>query len=479
MKRITVLILAVQLLAISLVLPVANAQTAVGASIGASGSGYAAPAGIDSSNPATIVSPPMPIVPPMDSGFIEFNNLTIENVSGTNPPAEILASNPSVYPMMGASSAGTGVSAPATPSVTLPAVSAAVPSAVAVSSAPAPATASTCFQFETQDSANGNAIACPTPPTTTTTTTTTPTPQTTTASPSPTTPAPTPTTAVPAVGTNIASPTIYPPTYPVYQPYRIEVDASTHLSLNDRTVATLSDFSSGDQINVFGYYNSDGSIQAYLIRDLSKPAQDEFLQLNNVELVSISTSTNPAALVVTQTQGYPCYGFGIDGAANEQSIACPLGVSAVSNSPALQNISVPAALAPDWQMLRKYVITVDTQTTILDSNRTALSLSDLQVGDSLNIYGDTTDNGQTLIADIVRDLSVPATPSNYSGNVTQVNADGSFVIQTSNGQTVTVQNPVQVGAAVQLSGLLDRLTNVLSQVSDINFGRTAIYNTPY
>ena len=94
---------------------------------------------------------------------------------------------------------------------------------------------------------------------------------------------------------------IYP--YPIrYQPYRIEVDATTELSLRDRTSAGLSDFAAGDQINVFGYYNTDGSIQAYLVRDLSKPMQTQSLQLNNIEIVSLSGTSTPATIAVTQEE---------------------------------------------------------------------------------------------------------------------------------------------------------------------------------
>jgi hypothetical protein len=360
-----------------------------------------------SSSPAIIYSPtggpisaPGPVMPPTASGFIQFNNLTVDSISGTSIPAEIVASNANVYPVA-------------------------------------------CSQFNGQDSAAGAPIPCPAVL------------------------APSTSSSGSSGVAGSSGPAL--PTYPTYQPYRIEVSAATSLMLRDRTVATLSSFSAGDEINVFGYYNSDGSIQAYLIRDLSKPAQDQFIQLNNVELISISTSTTPATLVVTQSQGYPCYGFGVGGT-EKQSIACPMGAQANTNNSALNNISVPAALAPNWEMLRKYVITVDSQTIILDSNRTTLSLSDLQAGDSLNIYGDTMDNGQTLNADIIRDLSIPAAPSTYAGKVTQVNTDGSFIIQTNDGQTITVQNPIQVGATIQLTGLLSRLTNALSQVSDIYLG---------
>lgn len=418
MKKIIITVVAAQFLGAILALPIVNAQTAV------SGYGYAAPSGVATSGPAVIVSPPMPIVPPVDSGFVQFNNLTVESVSASNPPAEILASNPNIYTVMGTTN---GTAIPSTPSVmAAPSVS--------------------CLKFDTQSSASGRAISCPTPPSSTTTTL-----QFATGT---------------ATGGTSASPMIYPP-YPFrYQPYRIEIDASTQLILRDRTVATLASFSSGDQINVFGYYNTDGSIQAYLVRDLSKPAQDEFLQLNNVELISVSTNTTPTTLVVAQIQNYPCYGFGINGT-TKQSIACPMGISAATNGSALQNLSVPAALMPSWQSLKKYVIVMDAQTILLDSNRTKLSLTDLQVGDQMNIYGNTTDNGQTLHADIVRDLSLPATPTTYSGTIKQVNTDGSFVIQTGDGQTITVPNPIQIGSTVQLTGLLDRLTNLLSQISNI------------
>jgi hypothetical protein len=265
-------------------------------------------------------------------------------------------------------------------------------------------------------------------------------------------------------------PNIYLYPHPVQtQAYRIEVDASTELYLRDRTPATLSDFAAGDQINLYGYYNADGSIQAYLVRDLSKPSESEFIQLNNVDLVSISAATTPATLVVAQQSMYPCYGFGASGNA-KQSIACPMGVqsspSSVSNS-ALQNVQVPSALMPIWNTARKYVVNVDAQTILLDSNRTNLQLSDLRVGDELNVYGETTDNGQTLNADIVRDLSIPATPQTYSGTVTQVNSDGSFVFHTNDNRDITVQNIVQPGALLQLTGLLNRLQNALSQVTSI------------
>ena len=374
---------------------------------------------------AAIASPPVPIPPPnsSDTGFIQFNNLTVQSVSASNPPAEIVANAPGIVPMMstyGASAAGGQ---------------------------------GTCYKFDSQDAARGSAIACP-------------------QTESVNAPASAPSEPSGSSGQGTMM-------YPIrYQPYRIEVSATTNLYLRDRTAANLSDFTAGDQINVFGYYNADGSIQAYLIRDLSKPAQSQFMQLNNVQLVSVAANTVPTTVVVAQNQGYPCYGFDAQGG-NRQSIACPMGLVAPSTGSAMgsamQNIVVPPSLAPIWNVTRKYVINIDSKTVLLDRSRTQVALSDLKPGDEMNIYGDTMDNGQTINADIVRDLSLPATASTYSGKISQVNADGSFVIQTNDGQTITVPNPVRAGATVQITGLLDRISNVLSQVTNMIIGTNAIF----
>jgi hypothetical protein len=380
---------------------VANAETA---GVNAAGSATAAPGVIVYPSPMPPIPEPVPPPPNKDSGFLQFNELSVESVSGVNPPAEILAINPNIQTLT-----------------------------------PTPfATPLKCYRFDTEGSASGNATACPTPA----------------AVPS------TPTTG----GSNSTSIAPFR-----YAPYRIKVDGSTRLMLRDRMTATLADFVAGDRINVFGFYNTDGSIQAYLIRDLSKPVQKEYFQLNNAELVSISGMAVPTTLVVLQRQNYPCYDFGANGDAKASAI-CPMGLDSTSGSPVTKNLQVPTSLAPIWNLARKYVVNVDAQTVILNRNRTQLSLSNLKVGDELNIYGATSDNGQTIDADIVRDLSLPVVASAYSGTVTQVNADGSFVIQNGDGRMITVQSPIQVGVTVQLKGVLDSLSNVISQVSSIVIG---------
>ena len=285
----------------------------------------------------------------------------------------------------------------------------------------------------------------------------------------------------PSDAVGITGPCPTPPQLPssTTASYRIEISATTELMLNDRTPASLSDFAQGDQINVYGYYNTDGSVQAYIVRDTSKPAVTQTMQLDNVTLNSISGTSIPATLTVTQATGAPCYGF--TGNTPAAVIACPLGVSSFSANSATANVTALPSLASNWQALRKYVVTVDTRTIILDRNRTPLSLSSLNPGDSLNIYGESNDNGQTITADIIRDLSIPAvapTASAYTGTVTAVNADGSFVIQTNNGQVLTVQNPVTVGQTVTVRGLLNSSSSTISSVSQIMIGGTIFLPQP-
>jgi hypothetical protein len=250
--------------------------------------------------------------------------------------------------------------------------------------------------------------------------------------------------------------------YPEERTYRIKIDASSKLLLRERTSATLSDFSAGDKINVFGYYNSDGSITAYMVRNLTKPVVQQTLQLNNVTLVSVSGN----ALAVVQEVYTPCRYY-LNGAPTD-NIACPMGVSGFEANAATKSVQKPDFIS-NWQNARKYVVNVDAQTVILDRNRGKLAVTDLRIGDKLNIYGDTADNGQTITADIVRDLSLPPAVSTYSGTVSAVNADGSFTVQTEAGTLITVKNPFSVGSKIKITGLLDS-ANILSQITQINFG---------
>ena len=426
MKK-TAFIAMLPVLALALVAgKVAMAQNApgAGAAIGASGSGSA------SAGTATI-APPAPV--PGDAGFVQFNSLTVESVSGTGVPAEITAMPQVTIMSGGAAGGGTGSA-----------------SGGAMSSGNA---ASNCLRFDTQNAGKGMVIPCPIAP-----------------------PVPAPS------ASNGTSPANGPAimTVPPIGAFRIEVSANTEIMLRDRTAASLADISAGDQINVFGYYNTDGSIQAYVVRDTSKPVETQTMQLNNVSVVSVSGTSIPATLTVTQTVGAPCYHFNTNGA--QAPIACPLGIIAPAQVPApssnaANTSSAPTAptVAPNYMMLRRYSVNVDARTIVLDRNRNALTLADIHQGDRLNVYGETSDNGQTIAADIIRDLSLPVAPSTYMGTVTQVNPDGSFTVQTNDGRTFTVQGPVAAGESVSVDGLLNQSGTVLTGVTRLSVSSGTAY----
>jgi hypothetical protein len=370
------------------------------------------------SNVVGSATPPPQAMPTAfnNAGFLQFNNLT---VTGLTP-----ASTPGSLGQIYANAATTLVPLP----VSAGASSGGASMTVGVSNP--------CFQFQSAAGTQSTAIRCPVPP-------------------------------------------VYNGSTSTPVSYTIDVTATTRLMLSDRSVATLSSFAPGDTINVFGYYNTDGSIQAYVVRDLSKSGSGttgggtapQSIQLNNVTLNTVAIAgTGSATLAVTQASGNPCFGF----MGNTQtSIACPMGLSAFSANAATANVTPLPALVPAWQMLHKYVVMVGPNTTILDRNRNPISVSSLNPGDSLNVYGETSDGGQTVSADIIRDLSLPVAASTYTGTVTAVNADGSFVIQTNGGQTFTVQNPITVGTTVTVRGLAGS-SGTISSVSSIMIGGTGI-----
>src|SRR5258708_3868622 len=236
-----------------------------------------------------------------DTGFLQFNNLVVQSVSSASAPGEIVANS----------------------GVTILPMQPTMPSAI---------NGRTCLRFDTQDSATAKSVPCPSaryigPPIN--------------ASGSAST----------SAGANGGS------MPPVYAPYRIEVSASTNLYLRNRTVATLADFSAGDEINVFGFYNSDGTIQAYLVRDLSKPVQQQFIQLNNADLVSIGGTSAQPTLVVVERPNFPCYNFDSNTGGRTANIACPLCIPSAGGKTASQKNNPPPTppnnLAPPPEKISK------------------------------------------------------------------------------------------------------------------------------
>ena len=92
----------------------------------------------------------------------------------------------------------------------------------------------TCTQFASDSSPTGISAACPTPPMAMTS----------------------------ATGTSGTD----------HAPYSIIINAATELLLGDRSPATLAELTPGATINVYGYYTNDGSMEAEIVRDVSRSA---------------------------------------------------------------------------------------------------------------------------------------------------------------------------------------------------------------
>jgi len=69
----------------------------------------------------------------------------------------------------------------------------------------------------------------------------------------------------------IAGVTMQCPT-PVASGYAVTMNAAVQILLGDLRAGTFSDIAPGDRINVYGWYVSGGTLQAYSLRDLSKTA---------------------------------------------------------------------------------------------------------------------------------------------------------------------------------------------------------------
>jgi len=80
------------------------------------------------------------------------------------------------------------------------------------------------------------------------------------------------------IGTSVACPVATPMMTPTsttsspayYNPYAVVVDAATQVEANDRTPMAVANIMPGDAINVYGYYDGTGTMDAEIVRDLSR-----------------------------------------------------------------------------------------------------------------------------------------------------------------------------------------------------------------
>ncbi len=250
--------------------------------------------------------------------------------------------------------------------------------------------------------------------------------------------------------------------------YRISVLKDTILLFRTRSAASIGDFAAGDRINVFGYYNPDGTVRALIVRNVSKPVERQFIQLNNMEVRDM-LKTNPPTLMLVQYGNDPCQRFEGDKKIN---MPCPLMGAASAPSVSASVGSQPRT--PEG-LIRKYDVRLTERTIILDKNRTKLTAADIRVGDKINVYGSYTDlNSQAIEAEIVRVLSVPRgsgdvdqTKDRIDGTVERLNAgDGTVLVRMRDGSLVTVENPFRVGTFVSIRGTLK--DGNVSDITDVS-----------
>lgn len=148
------------------------------------------------------------------SGYLQLDGLIVTGVSSSSAPAQIYAASPLYPTIVGTSTVTTSATAP-----------------------------STCEEFATNSSMVGVYVGCPAPA------------------------------IAPVLVTSNASSSASSTATTTYSPYTLQIDPTTQLLLAGRSSATLGNFTPGDIVNVYGYYNSDnGVMAAEIVRDLSKPA---------------------------------------------------------------------------------------------------------------------------------------------------------------------------------------------------------------
>lgn len=172
--------------------------------------------------------------------------------------------------------------------------------------------------------------------------------------------------------------------------YQIQVDSQTRLMLRERQAAAIASFEAGDSINVYGFRIHRGfitggfvePIDALIVRNLSKPARVQPVQLNNVEVIDAPLSlVTPTVMTVLRRADGTC----TDGTTRQ--IACPVGAELFIG--------------------RKYDVLITASTQLLLRTRARARLSDFQQGDKVNIYGVMAPDGTSIRAQVIRNLSKP------------------------------------------------------------------------
>ncbi len=150
---------------------------------------------------------------------------------------------------------------------------------------------------------------------------------------------------------------------------------------------------------------------------------------------------------------------------------------------ALSGTTIPATLTVTKNG-KSYSVLVDGKTQLRRRFWGKSTLSEMNVGDNLNVIGKWTDNAKTTIqATLVRDLSVQKRSGVFFGTVSSLSANGWVMSTVRRGnQTVTVssstnfinrsgqtitQADIKVGDRVRVRGLWDNIANTITEVTQV------------
>src|SRR3989338_715711 len=251
--------------------------------------------------------------------------------------------------------------------------------------------------------------------------------------------------------------------------YTIKVDSDTRLLLRNRQRASLASFEVGDRINVYGFTDSGvSSIDAVVVRNLSKPVRQSFIQLNNMEVLSApSSGVPPASFTVVNKYFSPCRDFS-DNPNSGVTIPCPVGLE-IQEQVQPDAGGAMEAISAYYPIPKKYLIEVTSQTVILQRDRTSMALSEIAAGDILNIYGSYTNSSQNIKALVIRDLSKP---TQNRGSL-QVSVNGANVVCMLGQQTSSQQ--IQSGDGTS-GGHSDGRPSIVSPCGTIYHATVDLYS---
>ncbi len=246
--------------------------------------------------------------------------------------------------------------------------------------------------------------------------------------------------------------------------YEINFTKDTVLLLRNNQRAAVSDFAVGDKINVYGHFEGE-ILLAAIARNLSKPEEKEFIQLNNLVVIEKSGNMIKAA----RKKDSPCYSYGETGIGAKRDAGCPVPLPLRSDEISAPTVVPEIAKYPE--MYYPFNIQVTDRTFLLLRDKQKATINDFAVGDKINVYGlHSGENISEIEALIMRNLSKPPKEpekATINGKVIEVKSDGSFVIQAQDGRTVAV-DPINLkDAEVTVSGLFDEAAQKMTETTSI------------